>query len=111
MSKEHLLFDKTEILAMVLVENERAQKTAKMINLKYDKIVSITIKPHVEKTIFGKKPSEIIEIVVSGRSEPLVYTKMKEKQYWEGYKAGLKNFAKDNRITFADETKSAVPAT
>lgn len=104
MSKERLLFDKTEIVAMVMVENERAEKRAQMLNLKYNKIVSITIKPHEEKTLFGKKPSELIEIVVSGRNEPIVYTKLKEKKYWEGYKEGLRKFARENRLSFTDET-------
>lgn len=111
MAKEHLLFDKTEIMAMVLVEGERAQKTAKMVDLKYNKIVSISIRPFEEKVMFGTKPSEIIEIVVSGSSEPIVFTKMKEKKFWEGYKAGLRRFAKDNRITFNDETASKANAT
>jgi hypothetical protein len=110
-AKEHLLFDKTEIVAMVMVKNERAQKRAQMVNLKYDKIVSISIKPHEEKTLFGKKPSELIEIVVSGRSEPIVYTKLKEIKFWEGYKQGLEIFARENRISFTDETATEAAAT
>lgn len=99
MAKEHLLFDKTEITAAVLSSNP-----PHVANLQASKISSIAIKPFDEKAAFGKKPSEKIEIFVRGNAEPIVYTKLKEKAFWDVYKANLKKFAKDNRITFTDET-------
>jgi hypothetical protein len=99
MAKEHLFFDKTEITAAVLSSNP-----PHVANLQASRISSIIIKPFEEKVAFGKKPSERIEIFVRGNSEPIVYTKLKEKEFWERYKTGLKKFAKDNRITFTDET-------
>ena len=102
MAKEHILFDKTEIMAAVFFGN-----SAQLVNLKYSDIISISIKPFQEKAMFGKKPSEIIEIKCKGQNFPITYTKLKEKKFWEGYKANLKKFAKDNRITFNDETQGA----
>jgi hypothetical protein len=99
MAKEHLFFDKTELTAAVLTSVQPY-----VANLQGSKISSITIRPFEEKAAFGKKPSEIIEIKVRGNSEPIVYTKLKEKEFWDKYKTNLKKFAKDNRIEFTDET-------
>ena len=99
MAKEHILFDKTELMAMAYMGN-----IAQMVNLKYNNITGISIKPIMEKSGFSKKPSEIIEIKVNNMPVPLTYTMLKEKQFWDSYKTNLKKFAKNNRITLIDET-------
>lgn len=98
MAKEHLLFDKTELNAVVRYGN-----TFAMRNLKYSDIQSISLKPCSEKGLFGSKPSEMIELKVIREAFPIVYYKGKEKQFWDSYKAGLRKFAKANRITLDDE--------
>lgn len=98
MAKEHLLFDKTELMAVVRMGNRFS-----IINLKYSDILSITFKPCEEKGLLKSKPSECIELKVKNRNQPLTYFMHEEKNFWDGYKTNLRKFAKDNRITFVDE--------
>ena len=95
--KERILFDKTEIVAVVV-----NGKSVQVLNLTYDKIVSIQFDKAVARGLFGSKPSEKITITVRGREAPVVYLKHKEGDFFEGYKAGLAKFAKDNKISFHD---------
>jgi hypothetical protein len=98
MAKEHMLFDKTEIKLVVMRGN-----SASLLDLKFDQINSITFRPCEESTLFGKKPSEEILIKTKKAADPFVYSKLKEKNFWEGYKDNLRKFAKENRITLVDD--------
>lgn len=93
MAKEHIIFDKTELVVAIL-----GGKEAHMENVKYSDIINITFKPGT-KGLFGS--GEIIEIKT--RKQVITFEEKKEKKFWEGYKAGLRKFAKDNRITLHEE--------
>ncbi len=105
MAKEHLLFDKTEIMAVVRFGNNYAMK-----NLKYSDILEITFKPCEKKGLFKSTPSECIELKVKNQNQPITYFKYDEGKFWDGYIAGLKTFAKNNRITLVDELSGATDA-
>lgn len=98
MAKEHLLFDKTEIVVRVAMGNNVG-----MMNLQYGDITSISIAPCEQKKLLGSKPSEKISIVAKKLSEPIALFMHEEKNYWDEYKAGIEKFAKDNRISFHNE--------
>ena len=98
MAKEHLLFDKTELMAVVKMGNNYAMR-----NLKYSDFISISFKPCEKKGLFKSSPSECIELKLKNSNMPLVYFKHEEVKFWDGYKAGLTKFAKENRITLVDE--------
>ncbi len=100
MAKEKLLFDKTELVCGILMGN-----SATVVNVKSSDIIYIKFSPMEEKSLFRRVPSEMIEIKCKNQPFPIVYTKMKEKPYWEKYKSGLEKFARDNRITLEDNTK------
>jgi len=72
------------------------------LNLKYNQISRIQFDPCREFRIFRFVPSEKISIYTPKRGEPLIYTKLKEKAFFEQYKQELAKFAKDNRVTFTD---------
>lgn len=97
MAQRHVFFDKTE-LVLAFPQG----KKFKTLNLSYDQITRIQFDKCTEFSLFRKVPSEKITIVTPKRGEPIVYTKMKEKKFFEEYKAGFEKFAKDNRITFVN---------
>ena len=92
-------FDKTEI-----VVGFPAGKRFVVLNLSYQDIVRIQIDPTKEMGFLRKVPSEKLTIVTGKRPQPIVYTKKKEKAYWDEYKSRFTKFAKDNNITFVDNT-------
>ena len=98
MAKEHLLFDKTELMAVVKMGNNYAMR-----NLKYSDFISITLKPCEKKGLFKSSPSECIELKLKNSNMPLVYFKHEEEKFCDGYKEKIVKFAKDNRITLNDE--------
>ena len=94
MPKEHLFFDKTEIVAGFL-----SGKKYHSANLTCENITSVTIEP-CKTGLFKNKQSERI-IIVSGKLPgPVIYYRHIEKMYFDGYVAGLEKFCKDNNITF-----------
>ena len=93
MKHDKILYDKTEII----VVDETGKRPA-LLNLTYDKIVSIAFDNCKEGVM--KKPSEKISITVRGKEVPLVYYKGKEKEKFDKYKEILTKFAKDNKISF-----------
>lgn len=101
MAKEHILFDKTEIVVRVSMGNN-----VSMMNLQYSDITSISIAPCEQKKLFGSKPSEKISIVAKKLSSPIELYMHEEKDFWDGYKLGIAKFAKDNRISFHNELES-----
>ena len=95
MAKEHILFDKTEIIVAVSMGNNM-----QLVNLPASSITSITIAACEERKLLVAKPSEMISIVTSRMGEPITMYKSKEAKYWESYKKGLEDFAAYNRISF-----------
>lgn len=95
MAVRHVLFDKTEIVLMY-----PKKKKFVTVNLTYDQISRIQFDKFKEFKFFRKVPSEKITIVNSKVKPPIVYTKQKEKKFFEEYKEGFKKFVKDNNITF-----------
>ena len=101
MAKNHLLCDKTEIIVTVLMGNNWTN-----VNLIADRIKRIQFDKCTEKiSLFKSGDSEKITIESSASPMPVVIFKQKEKEFFDGYKEQLEKFAKNNRITFADNTK------
>jgi hypothetical protein len=102
MAEKRVLCDKTEV---VLKFNDSTDKNKiKIANLAYDQITSITIEDFYEFRLFRKVPSERILVRTNRLQAPIIYTKKKDKQFFDEYKQDLAKFAKDNRITFYDNT-------
>ncbi len=99
MANRKIVCDKTEI---ILVDGKNDQ----VHNLTYDQIIRIQIKTCNEFSWFKKVPSEKIEVFARKYAEPFVFLKNKNRQFYEEYKIGLKEFAKKNRIVFNDWTDS-----
>lgn len=95
MAKEHIIFDKTELVVAILGGPE-----ARMENVKYSDVINVTFRSG-GTGLFAK--GEAIEIKT--KRTPIVFEQKKEKKFWDGYKDGLRKFCKDNRITLNDETK------
>ena len=101
MAARHLVCDKTEIIVSIALKNKY-----KILNLTYEDVVRIQFDEIAErKMVFQKVPSEKITIVTGKHNAPIVYTKMKEKKFWDEYKKGLEKFATSNNITFVDNLK------
>jgi len=101
MAKNHLLCDKTEIIVTVLMGNQWRN-----INITADKIKRIQFDKCKEKvSLFKMGDSERISIETSFSPMPIMIFKQKEKQFFDSYKEQLEKFAKNNRLTFVDNTK------
>ena len=100
MAVEHVMCDKTELVLVVL-----EKKKAVTLNVRYDEIQSIRFQPCKEFKFLSKVDSEKIVIATSKYPKPVVYTKRKEKKYFEKYKTELEKFAKNNNITFYNDLK------
>jgi len=101
MATKWVLVDKAELVLLVPTKNKVLN-----YNLTASTIVRIQFDKCTER-MFGiiPKESEKITIVTPKSGAPIEYYKSKNKQYFESYKADLEKFAKDNRITFTDNTK------
>ena len=95
MAIRHVFFDKTE-----LVLSFPDGKKFKTLNLNYGQITRIQFDKCMEFRFFRKVPSEKISISTPKRGAPIVYTKLKEKAFFDEYKRDFEAFAKNNRITF-----------
>ncbi len=94
MKHDKILYDKTEII----VVDETGKRPA-LLNLTYDKIISISF-DKCKEGLFGK-PSEKISITVRGKEKPLEYFRGKEGQEkFDRYKEMLVKFCKDNKVSF-----------
>ena len=102
-SRPKITCDKTEIVFF-----DTSGKRARVVNLTYDKIVSIQFDNSSVKKLFGLKtvPSKKISITVRGASNPLVLFEADEKEYWEQYKKEVSAFCKDNRVSFHNNLKA-----
>ena len=101
MAQRRIYVDKTEIVFLVPTKNSmvRHNITAKDISrIQFDKS---------QKNILGfiKSETETITVVSGKAGAPIVYKKSQNKKFFDEYKKELEKFAKDNNVTFADETK------
>jgi len=108
MKKRLIVFDTTEIVAVVNVKNEDDPMKKKgnpvIMNLTYDQISKISFEPCIEKKMFKSIPSEKIVLKLKKMVQPVEYPKMENKEFYEEYKEGFREFAKQNRIELLDET-------
>ncbi len=95
MAHECLLFDKAE---MVLID--LSGKRAKTHNLVAGDIHRVRIAHIKESFWFRKIDSEQIEIHTSKKPEPFIFTKGQNRQFFDKYKQGLKEFTQHNKIKF-----------
>lgn len=101
MAQRRIYVDKTEIVFMVPTKSSMARYnlSAKDINrIQFDKST-------VNILGFIKSESETITVVSGKAGTPIVYKKSQNKKFFDKYKRELEKFAKDNNVTFADETK------
>jgi hypothetical protein len=96
MAKRHIYVDKTE-LVLIYPQGKKYIST----NLTYEQIICIRISPFKEFRLFFPVASEKIEIVSGKHEKPIVFTKLKEKGFFEQYKKELAEFAARNRVSFA----------
>jgi hypothetical protein len=90
-----IMFDKTEIIVV-----DDSGKRAQIVSLTYDKIVSIQFDLIETKvSLFKKGPSDAIIITIRGRETPIVFVRVRNREFFDDYMAGMEKFAKDNRIT------------
>ncbi len=102
--REHIIFDKTEIIVFFKMGNK-----AQLVNLKYSDIKSISLEMAEEKKLLGTKQTERITINSGKTPQPVTFFQSKEK-HWDEYKAGIRKFAHDNRITILDSLPDASQA-
>lgn len=98
MAKEHIIFDKTEIIVAVLNEGQ-----PHLENIKYSDIINVTFKLSDKKPLFGARPELI---VIKTKKNTVTVDQTKEKKFWAGYKAGMEKFCSDNRITLYNQIEA-----
>jgi len=101
MAKKLIYVDKKEIVLIIL------GKKVESLNLTADKISRIQFDRINERKFLKKVPSEKISFTIRGRENLVTYTKMKDKEFFEVYKEDVRRFAKENRVTFADNLEKA----
>ena len=99
MANQHIYFDKTEITVSFPSGKKFLTK-----NLSGDQIQRIQFDKCKEFSWFRFVDSEKITIMNSQTQGPIVYTKKKEKGFFDEYKQELKAFAKANNVTLQDNT-------
>ena len=106
MAKRKIEFDTTEVVLATVFKDELGKETPKILNLPYDQFLKISFVPCEETKMFFKTvPSEKIVLQLKKYAQPIEYTKMKNKEFYDSYKEGFRKFATDNRIDLIDETK------
>ncbi len=101
MAPRRIFPDKTELIFMLPTKSSvsrRSLTAGEIVRIQFDK---------VHRRILGIFPQESESItVVSGKfSSPLVFKKHENKKFFDAYKQELQTFAKNNNITFTDNTK------
>lgn len=99
MAESRLNCDKNAIVFLT-----KANEEDKQLTFSYDQIARIQIDKFAEKKLLRKVPSEKIEIFIKNRNTPLIFTKLKDKDFFEGYKKDLIRFSKDNKVALIDNT-------
>ena len=101
MAVQRIYFDKAEISLTFKAGNR--YPTVLLTGSQIQRIQFDKIK---EFSLFRFVDSEKITITNSKTGEPIVYTKKKEKAFYDEYKQGLKEFAKTNNVTLQDNTEN-----
>ena len=101
MANKLVIFDKSEIVLFVPTNNNYITYnlvSSDILRIQFDKIT---------ERKFGIIPqeSEKISIVTSKNPDGIVYTKGKNKKFYDEYKAEFTEYAKQNNITLLDNTK------
>ncbi len=104
MAKRKIEFDTTEVVLATVFKNETGKETPKILNLSYDQFMKISFVPCEERKLFKSVPSEKIVLKVKKYAQPIEYSMMKNKEFYQSYKEGFRKFAQDNRIDLIDET-------
>lgn len=102
MARRRIFVDKSELVLIVPSDGRTAT-----YNLVSSHINRIAFEP-CEEFLLGFIPqkSEKITIVASNTPDGVVYTRNTNKAYFDTYKEELRQFAKENRIPFTDDTQS-----
>ncbi|MCK5129214.1 MAG: hypothetical protein KAQ68_05155 [Clostridiales bacterium] len=100
-----MVFDKTEILCLYEAGETKISRRTRKISLLYNNVQSVAIKPCTERKGLKVIDSERITIRTSKLPRPIEYYKWAEGKYFDEYKAGLRLFCKQNRITMYDEVE------
>ncbi len=101
MAQRRVYLDKTSIVFMVPGKKKvirRELSSQEIVRIQFDKCTERVL------GIFPQK-SEMITIVSGKLGNPITYKKGQNKKYFDEYKSGLEKFAKDNHVTFTDNTK------
>lgn len=104
MAKRKIAFDETEVVMAVVLKQEFGKEKAKIINATYDQFLKISIVPIEERKFIKLIPSEKIVIKLKKFGQDFEFSKLQNKEFYEEYKEGFRNFAKRNRVDFIDET-------
>ena len=97
MANPRILFDKTEVVLIII-----GKKKAQQMNLTYNNFISVSFEPCKEvKFIFPVKSQRIV-LRTNKSGTPIIYTRGKEKAFFDSYLEGWRKFCKDNRITLYD---------
>ena len=101
MANKLILFDKSEIVLFVPTKNNY-----KTHNLVSSQILRIQFDKITERK-FGIIPqeSEQITIVTSKNPDGIVYTKGKNKKFFDEYKSEFAEYAKEYNVKLIDNTK------
>ena len=104
MAKRKIMFDKTEVVLATVFKDDLGKEVPKILNLSYDQFSKISFLPCEERKLFKTVPSEKIVLKLKKYADPIEYTMMKNKEFYQEYKDGFRRFAADNRIDLVDET-------
>lgn len=101
MANKLIIFDKSEVLLIVPTRNNYVTHnlvSSNILRIQFDKIT---------ERRFGiiPKESEKISIVTAKDPEGFVYTKGKNKKFFDEYKAEFTEYAKTYNIRLIDNTK------
>ncbi len=104
MAERQIYVDKSEIVLLVPAKNKM-----KRYNLAAGDVNRIQFDKSANKILgFIKSETETITVTSGKVGTPMVYKKNQNKKYFDEYKRELERFAKDNYVTFADNTKDLV---
>ena len=101
MANKLVLVDKSELVLFVPTKNNYITHnlvSSQILRIQFDKIT---------ERKFGSIPqeSEKISIVTSKNPDGIVYTKGKNKKFFDEYKADFTAYAKENNVKLIDNTK------
>lgn len=105
MAKRKIEFDTTEVVLATVFQDEFGKKTPKILNLPYDQFQKISFVPCEERKLFRLVASEKIVLKLKKYAQPIEYSFKENKEFYEDYKRGFRQFAMENRIELIDDTE------